>query len=109
MTGKKFRSELLMLLAAGCAQDTGPHLSSAMPASATRGATVTIAGERMCPGDCAHAAGELTIGNVRATLTAFSDTSAQLAVPDAVPVGHTSIILTVNDTASNALSFEVLP
>jgi len=72
------------------------------------GAVVTIAGERMCDGDCAHAAGELTIGDARATLTAFADTSLQMVVPDVLPPGEASIVLTVNDTASNALSFVVL-
>ena len=39
---------LAVLLAAGCAQDIGPHLTSATPSSAAHGATVTIAGQRMC-------------------------------------------------------------
>lgn len=99
----------LLVFAAGCAQTTGPHLTSATPASAGHGAVVTLAGERMCDGDCATAAGELTIGDVRAPLLAFSDTSAQIAVPDLSPAGTTSIILTVNDSSSNALPFEVLP
>lgn len=105
----------MLLLAAGCAQDTGPHLSSATPASAGHGATVTIAGERMCAGDCAHAAGEFIAGiggdlpAVQLPVVALADTSAQIMIPDAAPAGHVSIVLTVNDASSNALGFEVLP
>jgi uncharacterized protein (TIGR03437 family) len=99
----------LALLVAGCAQTNGPHLASATPASAAHGATVTIAGDRLCAGDCATAGGELTFGEVRAPVVALTDTSAQVVVPDAVAFGHTSIGLTVNDSASNALAFEVLP
>ena len=99
----------VVLLAAGCAQDTGPHLSSATPSSASHGATVTIAGERLCEGDCMHAGGELTLDNVQAPIVALTDTSLQMTVPDVAPVGRASLVLTVNDTASNALAFEVLP
>jgi hypothetical protein len=106
---------LALLLAAGCAQDTGPHLSSATPSSAAHGATVTIAGERMCAGDCAHAAGELIasaggdLPAVQLPVVAFADTRAQIMIPAAAPTGEISIVLTVNDTSSNALGFEVLP
>jgi hypothetical protein len=101
--------KVALVFAAGCAQTTGPHLTSATPSPAAHGATVTIAGERMCDGDCDTAAGELTIGNVRAPLLAFSDSSAQIAVPDIAPAGKTDIVLTVSGSSSNALAFEVLP
>jgi uncharacterized protein (TIGR03437 family) len=80
-----------------------------MPSPAAHGAVVTIAGERMCDGDCTTAAGELTIGDVRAPLLAFSDTSAQISVPSVAPAGTTEIVLTVGGSSSNALAFEVLP
>jgi hypothetical protein len=105
----------VLLLAAGCAQDTGPHLSSAMPASAPHDTTITIAGERMCDGDCAHAGGEFVIGlgadlpAVQLVLVAFADTSAQVMIPAAAPTGHADIVLTVNGHSSNSLAFEVLP
>ena len=106
---------LAVLLAAGCAQDIGPHLTSATPSSAAHGATVTIAGQRMCDGDCAHAAGEFIIGGaadqpaVQLPIVAFADTDAMVTIPDGAPVGHVSIVLTVDDSASNALGFDVLP
>ena len=69
---------------------------------------MTLAGERLCDGDCMAAGGEITFGNVRAPVVALSDTSAQVVVPDAAQIGKTSIVLTVNDTSSNALAFTVL-
>lgn len=99
----------LLVLLAACAETTGPHLSSATPQSASHGATVTLAGERLCAGDCAHAAGMFDIGNARAAVVALTDTSAQITIPDLAPAGKTSIVLTVDDSASNALAFEVLP
>jgi hypothetical protein len=101
--------KLLLVLATSCAQTTGPHLISATPSPAAHGAVVTVAGERMCDGDCSTAAGELTIGNARAPLLAFSDSSAQISVPDVAPAGRTEIVLTVSGSSSNALAFEVLP
>jgi uncharacterized protein (TIGR03437 family) len=100
---------VVLALVAGCAQTPGPHLTSATPSPAAHGAIVTIAGERMCDGNCSTAAGELTIGNVRAPLLAFSDASAQIAVPVVAPAGKTDIVLTVSGSSSNALGFEVLP
>ena len=103
------------LLAAGCAQSTGPHLSSASPTQASVGQVVTISGERMCQGDCAHAGGSFEMGpgadlpSVQLALVAFADTSAQVMIPSAAPTGHVEIVLNVNDTSSNALGFEVLP
>jgi len=99
----------LLVLVAACAQTTGPHLTSVTPASAAHDATVTIAGERMCAGDCATAAGMFDLGDVRAAVVALTDTSAQITVPAIAPAGKTSIVLTVNDSSSNALAFEVLP
>ncbi len=97
-----------VLLLAACAQTNGPHLASATPSSGPTGTTVTLAGERLCDGNCATAGGEITFGDARAPIVALTDTSAQVVVPDAAQIGNTSIVLTVNDTASNALSFLVL-
>lgn len=100
---------------AGCAQVPGPHLTSATPPAAQRGATVTIAGERMCDYDCANAAGNFVfIGegdspDLRLSVAMFGDTSAQVMIPDIAFVGETHIVLTVDASASNALPFEVLP
>jgi hypothetical protein len=106
---------MALVFAAGCAQTTGPHLSSATPSPAAHGQVVTIAGERMCDGNCTTAAGEFAIGGeadtpaVQLPVVAFADTSAQVSIPDVAPSGNTSIILTVNGSSSNALAFEVLP
>ena len=98
----------LCLLAAGCAQTNGPHLASVTPSQGPYGTTVTIAGDRLCDGDCMTAGGELTFGDARAPVVMLTDTSAQAVVPDGAVIGKTSIVMTVNDTASNALAFVVV-
>jgi hypothetical protein len=100
---------------AGCAGTVGPRLIAAMPAAAARGATVALTGAGLCgaQGDCAVAGGEIDFGRslpmARAVVLAYTDTAAQIVVPDAAPVGDTAVIATVNEQASNALAFEVLP
>lgn len=96
------------LLVVGCAQSNGPHLTSVMPAMAPYGSTVTIAGERLCEGDCMTAGGEITFGDARAPIVSLTDTSASVTVPGGAVIGNTTIVLTVNDTASNALPFVVV-
>jgi hypothetical protein len=99
----------------GCSDDAGPRLESATPAAAAREAIVVLAGQRLCGpgGDCTTAAGEIQLGInppiVRAIVVSYSDTSAQIAIPPAAPVGATVLIATVNERSSNALDFEVLP
>ena len=100
--------KLAALLVAGCAQTTGPHLISVTPTQAPYGSTVTLAGERLCEGNCMTAGGEVTFGNARASLVSLTDTSADVVVPGGAVIGKTSIVLTVNDTASNALAFTVV-
>jgi hypothetical protein len=86
-----------------------------MPAAARRGAPVVVTGVRLCGarGDCATAAGQIDLGRslplARAVVVAYADTAAQIVVPDAAIVGSTVVIATVNEQASNALDFEVLP
>jgi hypothetical protein len=98
-----------------CADDGGPRLVSAMPSSASRGTDVALSGRHLCgsTGDCAGAAGEVQIGEVFPPLLAqivdYSDTAAHIVVPVGAPVGATQIIVTVDERASNALAFEVLP
>jgi hypothetical protein len=103
------------LVGIGCTDDGGPGLASATPAAAVRGATVTLAGSRLCgqTGDCAGAGGEVDLGvglpEVRAPVTAYAETSIDIVIPALAPVGATKLVLTVNEQASNALAFEVLP
>lgn len=99
---------------AACADAGGPRLDAAMPAAAPPGAFVTLTGERLCgdDGECAAAGGAIRIGldtPVQAAIVDYSDTSAQIQIPQITPVGRTHLVATVNDRASNALDFEVLP
>jgi len=105
---------LFAILAAlgACADGNGPRLESATPSATGRGGLVTIAGERLCGGDCETAAGAIRIGldtPVQANIIDYTDTAAQIRIPDIAPVGKTVIVATVNEHASNTLDFEVLP
>jgi hypothetical protein len=105
----------VVIAASGCADDGGPRLDEVMPASAPHNTTVMLYGRRFCGsnGNCATAAGQVQIGlaaqPVRANVTDYSDTSAAIVIPDVTPTGATQIVMTVNERASNALDFEVLP
>jgi hypothetical protein len=85
-----------------------------MPSSSPAGGLVTIAGERLCgdSGDCDKAAGAIRIGldhPVQAMVIDLSTTAAMVRIPTITPVGKTELVATVNEHASNALDFEVLP
>lgn len=109
------RTSLAVLALAGCADDAGPRLDSATPSAARRRAHVVLAGERLCgpDGDCATAAGAIRIGEsasvVQATVVAYEDRRAEIEIPEIAPIGPTELIVTVNERASNALAFEILP
>jgi hypothetical protein len=100
---------------AGCADDGGPRLDAVEPPAARRTATVTIAGRRLCgaTGDCARAAGAVDLGldppMMRAIVVSYSDTAARVVIPPGAPLGPSAWVVTVNERASNALAFEVLP
>ncbi len=95
--------------------DGGPHLDSATPASASANAIVAIAGRHLCGSnaDCTNAGGAVEIGlsppTVQAIIVSYTDTAAQIQIPAIAPIGKTDLVLVVNDHASNALAFEVLP
>ncbi|HEU4726601.1 MAG TPA: IPT/TIG domain-containing protein [Kofleriaceae bacterium] len=103
------------LVGAGCADDGGPRLDAVSPAAASRNATVTITGRRLCGarGDCSRATGEVDLGldppMVRAIVVSYADTRAQIVIPPVAPVGSSALIVTVDERSSNALDFEVLP
>lgn len=104
----------LALMLAACSDDGGPRLDAVTPAQAAANATVTLTGRRLCgtAGDCGAAGGEIVIGlsaPVRATVTSYSDTQATVVIPPAAPAGSTALYATVNDQASNAIDFRVLP
>jgi hypothetical protein len=102
-------------LLAGCVDDGGPRLESATPEATGRGGMVTLAGSRLCgrAGNCDTAGGEVELGiglpAVRANVVAYADTSMVIVIPSVAPVGPTQLVITVNERASNALDFEVLP
>jgi hypothetical protein len=103
-----------VLASTACSYDGGPRLDAVAPAKAAANATVTLTGRRLCgaSGDCTRAGGSIVIGlsdPVRATVTGYSDTSALIVIPPVAPIGTTEIVVTVNDQASNAIDFEVLP
>jgi hypothetical protein len=105
----------LAVASGGCADDGGPRLDRVEPASASRDATVTLTGRRLCgaSGECATAAGEIDLGlalpMVRVNVVSYADTTAMVVIPPAAPLGATVLIVTVDERSSNALAFEVLP
>lgn len=46
---------------------------------------------------------------IDALITAYTPSSATIIIPENAVLGTTDIVVTVNNRASNALSFEVLP
>jgi hypothetical protein len=46
---------------------------------------------------------------IDAVITDFTASSATIVIPHVAPVGKTELVITVNNRASNALAFEVLP
>ena len=73
-----------------------------------------LTGERLCgeSADCERAGGAIRIGYdnpVQAMIIDYAAEAVQLRVPEITPVGKTVLVATVNDRASNALTFEVLP
>jgi hypothetical protein len=109
------RRAVFVALVAACVDNSGPRLDSVTPSAAGRGAQVTLSGARLCGelADCATAGGEIQIGlNPPVTIAIvieYSETSALIEIPQITEVGRTSIVATVNEHASNALDFEVLP
>jgi hypothetical protein len=109
------RYVLVVVLATGCVDDLGPRLESATPNAAGRNAMVTLVGSRLCGenANCDTAAGRIQLGInppvVIANVLEYADTGALIMIPAVVEIGPTSIVVTVNERASNALEFEVLP
>ena len=106
---------VVVVFATGCVDDQGPRLETVTPAAAGRGAQVTLAGSRLCgeTANCATAGGRIQLGLdppfVIASVIDYADTGALIMIPAVVDVGPTSIVVTVNERASNAIDFEVLP
>jgi hypothetical protein len=103
-----------LLVAACAADDGGPRLESVMPTAAGRNTMVTLTGTRLCiPPANTDLCSPLTVAlgldlpMIDAPVTSLSATTATFAVPDAVPIGATEIIVTADGRSSNALAFEV--
>ncbi len=107
------RLAIVLLLVSACSSDDGPHLSSADPPSAGLNATVTLTGSRLCgpTGDCTTTIPEVQLGLsnpvVGAPVVMSAATSFEIVIPPNAPIGKTELVVTVDDTSSNALDFEV--
>ncbi|MFT3695241.1 MAG: hypothetical protein QM831_19065 [Kofleriaceae bacterium] len=51
----------------------------------------------------------LDLPAIDAQITAYTDTSATIVIPDLAATGDTEIVVTVNNRSSNGLAFTVLP
>jgi len=97
----------------GCAGSAPARLDDVTPRAVAPQGVVTVTGERMCGAmaDCSHATGEFRLDSdtpVRALVTSYSDTEAQLQIPSLAPIGTVTLVLVVDDTASNGLSLEII-
>jgi hypothetical protein len=95
--------------------DGGPRLDAVAPTSAPHDAMVVVAGSRLCGpiGECANVAAVVQLGleppMIDAPIVAYTPTSATFVVPQAAPIGATSVLVTVGNETSNALDFTVAP
>jgi hypothetical protein len=89
-------------------------LIRATPSSAGIGASVELAGERLCGehADCVAVAAKVELGidppMVQARILAYADTMATIEIPVIAPPGDTDILVTVDGRTSNPLAFVVL-
>src|SRR5690349_19894632 len=101
----------------GCTQIEdvpAPHLASVVPAQASPGTVVSLAGTALC--QVAHDSGEepivcpnagaVVFGTAPASATLWSDDLVMAEVPAAGP-GSAPVRVTVNGRSSNALAFEI--
>jgi hypothetical protein len=86
-----------------------PHIDSISPSTgmvSPAGSLITLTGsgfgkfQNFSP---------VTFAGVSATTTSWSDTSVTVAVPESLPAGTVDVIVTVNNVASNAQPFLVIP
>ncbi len=106
---------------AGCADRSGPEIDRLEPATASRGATVTVRGGAFCGPARAAATGEcvtppsgavdlgLALPMTRAPILAWSDAAISVQIPGEAPLGPTPLIVTVDGRSSNAATLEILP
>jgi molybdate transport system substrate-binding protein len=79
-----------------------PVISAVSPASGAAGSPVSITGTNFFPG-------QVKIGGVVATTTAWSATSITATVPDSLAAGDTKIVVRSDGRSSKAFTFTVTP
>jgi hypothetical protein len=107
---------LALALLVGCEGVDPPVIASVTPASAPRGETVELAGERFCEladDSCAPFSGSVAFGlelpQIRAVPVSWAPQRIRLVVPQNVADGATVIVVTVDGRTSNAVEFTVAP
>jgi len=105
------RHAAALLVAAGCTS-SGPRLDTVTPDLAAPGAVVQLTGRGFCGSsdDCDTVTAQVELGvnppYFQAEVMSWAATGAQVVVPE-TPSGSTSIVIDVNDQASNSLAFVV--
>lgn len=97
----------------GCDGSSLAHLDDVTPSAIAPNGVVTVTGEHLCgvPADCDHAAGEFQLDSdtpIRALVMSYTDREAELQIPSLTPIGMVTLVLVVDDTASNGLSLEIV-
>ena len=112
---------VIAIALAACSAVDGPTIDRLEPATAARGATITVRGSSFCGPERAAASGECTslpsgavdLGlappMVRAQVLAWSDAAITVQVPGTAPTGSVAVIVTVDGRSSNAATLEVMP
>lgn len=106
---------LALVVSSSCTDDGGPRLDAVTPPASARNTMVTVTGQHLCGADddCARATGSVVLGlsppQVQLAVVDAAPTSLRLVVPAIAELGATHLFATIDDRASNALAFEVLP
>ncbi len=104
-----------LVVLGACSTEPGPELVAANPPAASHDQTVVLSGERLCgtSNDCMAVTSTIQIGlglpTIDAVISDYSATFATIVIPDLATIGKTDLVITVNNRASNALAFTVLP
>lgn len=94
----------LLILGLGCGdEETGPHITALLPASAQIGAQVDILGERFS----GQERGVFFAGQA-AFVRFWNDQRVRVQVPQ-LPSGHTVVVLMIDGQPSNEMTFLVTP
>ncbi len=80
-----------------------PAITGTNPSAALVNDTITIKGSHF-----GTAQGSVKFGTVSGTILSWNDSVIKAAVPNALPSGSTSIVVSVNNQSSNSQSFKVI-